>query len=284
MKILFAMDCSDGSQDLVAEVLRQAWPKDSQFDVLHVGDAGGSGHEPSRAAVSDALFSLQENGFAVRRQYREGDPKQQILQYAEQEKPDLILVGARRMANLSRILLGSVSAAVVRHAHCSVQIVRPKSQDWRTSITPRLLLATDGSPNAFRSAEAIAKRPWPSGTEICLAYVAELIEPPTLTLLTPKDEGFPPNAADFAELQHIAQIAFSKARHALATLDKVHIKEELLLVTSGARHALLEFTEHWAPDVLFVGSRGISGFERLLLGSVSEALATAAGCSVEVVR
>ncbi|MGZ4896245.1 MAG: universal stress protein [Candidatus Angelobacter sp.] len=46
------------------------------------------------------------------------------MEYADEWRPDLIMVGSHGRRGLDRFLLGSVSDAVARHAHCSVWIVR----------------------------------------------------------------------------------------------------------------------------------------------------------------
>lgn len=55
-----------------------------------------------------------------------GSAKKLILEEAEKWKADLIIVGSLGHNFLSRLFLGSVSDAVVRHANCSVLIVREK--------------------------------------------------------------------------------------------------------------------------------------------------------------
>jgi nucleotide-binding universal stress UspA family protein len=56
------------------------------------------------------------------------------------------------------------------------------------------------------------------------------------------------------------------------------------LVEGDPKHSLLREAEVWGADSIFVGARGHSLFERLLLGSVSSAIAARAHCSVEIVR
>jgi len=47
---------------------------------------------------------------------------------------------------------------------------------------------------------------------------------------------------------------------------------------------IVDEAESWGADCIFVGAKGVRGIERLLLGSVSSAVSSRAGCSVEVVR
>ena len=50
------------------------------------------------------------------------------------------------------------------------------------------------------------------------------------------------------------------------------------------KRVLVDESEHWGADSIFVEARGLRLIERFLLGSVSAAVATRAHCSVEVVR
>jgi len=47
-----------------------------------------------------------------------------IVNYAEKEKVDLIIIGTRGRTGITRMLLGSVASAVVAHAHCTVMVVK----------------------------------------------------------------------------------------------------------------------------------------------------------------
>jgi nucleotide-binding universal stress UspA family protein len=55
----------------------------------------------------------------------DGDPGGSIAAAAEAEQADLIVVGTRGRSGAGRMLLGSVSDHVVRHATCPVLVVRP---------------------------------------------------------------------------------------------------------------------------------------------------------------
>jgi nucleotide-binding universal stress UspA family protein len=56
----------------------------------------------------------------------DGSPSRVIVEEADEWKADLIVVGSHGHGFWSRVLIGSVSDSVVRHAHCSVLTVRKK--------------------------------------------------------------------------------------------------------------------------------------------------------------
>jgi len=56
------------------------------------------------------------------------------------------------------------------------------------------------------------------------------------------------------------------------------------IIGDAPKEAIVEEAERWGADLVVVGSHGYRGFKRYLLGSVSQAVATRAKCSVEIVR
>jgi nucleotide-binding universal stress UspA family protein len=78
------------------------------------------------ALVARAGQQLQAAGFQTSTIVREGDPRHAILDVAAEWDPDLIVLGSHGRKGLDRFLLGSVSESVVRHAPCSVEVVRAK--------------------------------------------------------------------------------------------------------------------------------------------------------------
>jgi len=74
--------------------------------------------------LDEAANSLRESGIDVETHAREGDPADAILDVAEEERADLIVVGNKGMTGAKRFLLGSVPNKVSHHAPCSVMIIR----------------------------------------------------------------------------------------------------------------------------------------------------------------
>ncbi len=80
--------------------------------------------EDVEATLREASGSLEDAGVAVDTYAREGDPADAILDVAEEQNADLIVVGNKGMTGAKRFLLGSVPNKVSHHAPCSVIIIR----------------------------------------------------------------------------------------------------------------------------------------------------------------
>jgi nucleotide-binding universal stress UspA family protein len=79
-----------------------------------------------------------------------------------------------------------------------------------------------------------------------------------------------------------------QAREAVSSAERVlasaGLKATGEVLSGNAKQVILEEAQRWAADLIVVGSHGRRGFRRFLLGSVSEAVAMNAHCSVVVVR
>src|ERR1700756_2476513 len=102
------------SQRLAAE--RRATPADMQWAI--------SPREDVDATLDAAAQIARDASVRVSLYAREGDPADAILDVAEEQKADLIVVGNKGMTGAKRFLLGSVPNKVSHHAPCSVLIIR----------------------------------------------------------------------------------------------------------------------------------------------------------------
>jgi nucleotide-binding universal stress UspA family protein len=146
MKILIAIDGSDFSQAALESVIARPWPPDTEVKVLNVVEPPSllmgremAGPDPefetvwkalreqAKDLVAKATDNLRGAQLNASTELVEGDPKSQIIDIAERWHADMIVLGSHGRTGLARFLMGSVSQAVVRHAHCSVEIVRASS-------------------------------------------------------------------------------------------------------------------------------------------------------------
>ncbi len=95
---------------------RQQVPDDMQWMI--------NPREDVDATLSYAAGQIETAGVQVDTYAREGDPAYAILDVAEEQKADLIVVGNKGRTGAKRFLLGSVPNKVSHHAPCSVMIIR----------------------------------------------------------------------------------------------------------------------------------------------------------------
>ena len=140
VRLIVAVDGSKGAESAVRSAAAREWPKGSEARVVNASWTVPSLSPPLatgpiinwfkeenarvKAAVDGAVARLNEAGLKVESVIEEGVPKEVLVRVAENWGVDCIFLGARGRGRLERFLIGSVSSAVVAHAHCSVEVTR----------------------------------------------------------------------------------------------------------------------------------------------------------------
>ena len=210
--------------------------------------------EEARALAERAAKRVKADfpGWEVRAEVRSDSPAWGLLKMADKVKPDLIVVGSHGHSLMGgRLILGSVSQRVLYEARCSVRVAR--CLDLRREGPVRIVVGFNGSPDSELAVAAVASRTWPEGSEARVISARDTLEP----------------AMD--------RLAAEKLRAAGLTTMEISTEGDPV-------HVLIEEAEDWGADSIFVGTRDVHGFQHLLHGSVSSAVAARAKCSVEVVR
>ena len=147
MKILVPIDLADlpTMEKVLAAALQQTEAAGGELTVMTVvpdmitgidyryairGETGGSEDYDMREIVAEALKRLNEvveaktpPGMQVETIARHGSVYEQVLNVAEEISADQIIIGAHR-PQVSDFLLGPNAARIVRHASCSVNVIR----------------------------------------------------------------------------------------------------------------------------------------------------------------
>ena len=154
MKVLVPVDGSPASDAAVDAVNRQFDPSTTDVSVLHVVElpltvpeslafaeaaaAAGiveeaveerrrQGHQIAARAVE----RFRANGFGANVRVVDGEAKLEILEVAGSWAADVIVMGSHGRSGFERLVMGSVAEYVLRHAECSVEIVRPAHEAVR---------------------------------------------------------------------------------------------------------------------------------------------------------
>ena len=145
----------------------------------------------------------------------------------------------------------------------------------------KILLAVDGSVCSDAAAQELAKRPWPPDTEVKVITVVEI----------PAPVGMEPWAMspDYFEnlertLRQAGQSVLDSTLPKLKTITDKTLKISSEIIQGSPAQVIVDEAKSWGADLIILGSRGLGIWNRLLLGSVSNAVVHHAKCSVEVVR
>ncbi len=147
MKVILAIDGSSHSYAALVEFVKQPWPNGTEVRILTVIHPsfplvldplfiGVSAHvqqseelrnqAPALVDAAKRLIRDAAPAISVTTKIVEGVPKDLIVQEASEWDTDLIALGSHGYGRVRRMVLGSVAAAVVATAPCSVLVVRAK--------------------------------------------------------------------------------------------------------------------------------------------------------------
>lgn len=294
MKIALAVDGSKHSQ--VAETLlaKLAGKRNHAVGVVTVTPPVISGATAQNKSVTemleeagskmlDQVVSSLRSKTSLRlipRLAEFSNPADGILRVAERDKADLIVIGARGLRGLDAFLMGSVSQRVVRYAKSAVLVARGKKEDIPESF--KILAAVDGSQASRRALSLVQKLANPRTLKLTLVHVAEL---PTF-LAT----GLYGGAADPVTLKAYQDELAARKRDGQRLLNSWRKRltpafgpVEARLEEGYAAGNIIDTAKSGSFDLVVMGTRGLTGIKRFLLGSVAQNVCSHAPCSVLVV-
>jgi nucleotide-binding universal stress UspA family protein len=282
MRILIGVDGSSAAEVACEFVANRTWPSGSHVRLLGAVEtmvdwtgfapvADGS-VEGQRAALAEILEEraeiLRRCGLSVEATVELGRAPEVILQVANEEMVDLIVVGSRGLGPIASVVLGSVSAHLVDHATCPVLVVR-------SSEATRMLLATDGTPSSREIPHVLAG--WgPAFRGLPVEVLSVAHGEGFVTPWAAEDDGHQPHA-DLVVHHEIAE----RVAEELAELGW---HAEAISRAGDASRQIIDESREWGADLIVTGSRGIGTIRRIVAGSVAHDVLTHARSSVLVMR
>ena len=296
-RILLATDGSPNSEQAAAVAAQIAKSYDSEVTVLSaIPSISGrpaplEGEYYSRLInkaddnVDRAAAIFKEAGVSVSEKeipQNHASIVETIVDYASQQKTGLIVLGTRGLGGFRRAALGSVSSGVAEHAPCATLVVRPrgKKEDKGLAIK-RILVAIDGSQNAQRALEAAVDVAKHLKAELRIAHVVYV---PTLFWSMGVPGSAVPTDKIEEDAEKVARELLAKAVRLANDSGVSNVKDELVTDLVSPYQGIVQLAEHDDADLIVVGTRGLGGFRKLLLGSVANSVLHYAGCSVLVTK
>jgi nucleotide-binding universal stress UspA family protein len=195
MKILLATDGSQNAIEAARFLTRLQMNAPIELTLLSVCyDPQSTGSEviqpwfPEWLERQQAMFAqhhqelesmLSDRCSSVSKVLRDGHAARAILNEADANQADLIVMGAQGHSAVGRMLLGSVSDSVATHAHCSVLVVRPDTSGGEASSPKKPLsmaMAYDSSPAAQEALAEISSLGLPADNALTLISVSPIFD------------------------------------------------------------------------------------------------------------
>jgi nucleotide-binding universal stress UspA family protein len=198
---------------------------------------------------------------------RWGNVPETILQTSAEEQCDLIVLGARQVTGRKRLQLGSISSIVTTKAQQPVLVVKqPPPPGSPLHLWRRVLVATGGSPWSDVAVDHALHLAQDQHLDLCMLCVEA-------------GRRRRPSDLDLATSEAKSILTLVEARAAAAG-----VSYEAKLAYGDVPEAILATANSQECDLIILGSRGLTGWKRLMLGSISNAVAVKAAQPVMIVK
>lgn len=297
MKVLVAVDGSFHSQKALEALRSVKWADDTEIkliatvksaDVLPFGGNEHAHSMPEALQITGKQMQAvvaqlaQATGLSVTSTVLQGDPKTLVVQEAKNWPADLIFMGSRGRKGVELILLGSVSQAVLMQAQCPVVIVKSDPDQPAQPVQfKKILVTVDNSPYSEAAMQWLKKLNW-GDTQFRLVTVVQ-----PLPEVVSESEVSPLRISQLAgEQDKLIASARESVQKWAAELGKAFGSTKVAseIGQGDPREVILRVAENWSADLIVMGSHGRTGLNKLLLGSVSQAVAVQGFASVAIVK
>ncbi len=287
MKIIFATDGSECSEDAAKFLTRFRFTPRDEIIILHVVSEipydddyrAKLKHVIKKVApkiINASMRALKPVGAKISSMEEEGPPDMTIIKVAVDSSADLIVMGARGLKGMKSLFLGSITRSVAINSPKPVLVTKPTP--YGVSERMKLLFATDGSVYAHATAGLLASMPFPGDTEVFIlnaAWSAASDIPERFLMEVDERVKEDVARARTIELERSERIV-REARERLSTkFRNIHA------IAKGGDPSMeiLNEAEVLRPDLIALGSRGLRGLKGML-GSVSRRILGHARCPV----
>lgn len=272
--VLFSTDFSDRDQAAFSAACDLALKAGARLLVLHVQDPRYPAQSKATRKDPNVEFTRyvpEDLGVNFDHVVKVGDPAEQILNVAEQENVNIIVLGTHGRSGLSRAFAGSVAEKVLRNADAPVMTVRDSVTSLNRHDTPRVLVPVDFSVYGYAAMDYATKLALAIGAEISIVHVDE-----SDTAVADQFSNSLPEWNDYA------RNIWGQLKTFAPSSEKVNVTHKLL--KGDAATAISDYANGHNFDFIVLGTHGRSGLGRAIMGSVAESVVRNSNCSVIAVK
>lgn len=293
MRIIFATDGSACSQQALQELKSMVCPVGTEIkvatavDLWHpftpLPDVQLREYRKANEIVQTAARELSKAHptAEITADVLDGNVLDALLKLCRNWLADLLIVGSHGRKGIKRFFLGSVSRGLLLHAPCAVRIVKNTAIESSHRDHYNVLIALEESEHSKHLLDHVLSLPWKVNTRFACIHVVENLGP---GLFLDDDTMAVDHIVDsFNEVVRKHQDWINSVADAINTKYAQKVAHGQVLLGDPSER-ILEYSVEWPADLVVVGSHGKQNFEKLVLGSVSDEVATSAPCSIEVTK
>lgn len=203
----------------------------------------------------------------------EGSPIDMLLEMSD--NVTMLVMGSRGLGGLSGMVMGSVSGAVVSHAHCPVVVVREDNHVTEANKYGPVVVGVDGSDISQKATEFAFAEAAARGAKVVAVHTwMDMQVQASLAGLAAAQQ-------EWTEIER-EQTELLQQRLAPLLEQYPDVEVEMVITRDRPIRALVDNSKE--AQLLVVGSHGRGGFRGMLLGSTSRAILQSAPCPMVVVR
>lgn len=278
-KILVAVDGSEASKNALRQACKFAFdekkwitvvaidpPYEGEISLVGVSNIGEILKGQGEKILAEAREIAEHEHASIKTRHEEGLVYEKIIEAAEAEKCDLIVMGRSGMSSIERSLMGSVTAKVIGHFKGRALVVPPgASVGWN-----RILVATDGSPYSDAALDEAINYAKSYGSNLNIV------------------NGVYTNDEFLANAPDVVEKMVGKAKQTLEAAQKraegQGITADVYVREGEPYQVIVNLADELKVDTIVMGSHGRTGLKRILMGSVASRVIGFANCPVMVVN
>lgn len=288
---LVPTDFSDASSCALAHAIKLASGLGGEIHVLHVAEIPTHSvpdlpldfidviESKSMAELNGQLKQFDSSLPPITKVVRTGvpskSPAEVTLEYARDNEVDVIVMGTHGRRGTRRLLLGSVTEEVIRRSICPVLTVRQQKKACLIPTIEKILVPIDFSEASERVVEVAEKLALRTGASVTLMHIVDIEFYPFYGLTVDPVQLIERNMID---------ISMTKLNDKVLELRKKGLHANWETDTGHPARIVAEYAERNNIDLIVIGSHGRSGFDRMMLGSISEKVIRSAPCPTVVVN
>lgn len=269
--ILVATDGSEESREAVRFGASLAHGLGGRLTLIHVVSSSRE-KGAAEAVLNEARDEAAKYGAQGSTRVGVGDAVEAIVGARREIAADMLVVGTHGRKGVARVVLGSVAETLYKRAPCPVAVVG--KFDRSSGTFGPLVAPTDFSDGANHAVQAAALLARTLGVRLTVLHVLP-------EALPPKGEEGPEARRRAAETLH--RNAEARLRSLAENLRLKPEQVDLALVTGVDAAEIVHMAKEIDAGCIVVGTRGLSGLPRVLLGSVTDQVLREAPCPVLVV-